>query len=242
VIRLFSYYGSKCLASGKYPAPLYPTIIEPFAGAAGYSCRYADRNVILFESDPKIAAVLVYLVAASGSEILRLPLLGPNDSVDDLRLPQEARWLIGLWCNSGAAAPRKHLSKWGTSSGLDIPIQFWGPRCRERLAKTVEKIKHWKVHSCSWQEAGRMCREPATWFIDPPYQGMGHFYPQSQVNYKALSLFCRCRPGQTIVCENAGADWLPFTAMYTMRGTASVDKSRKKKKSIEAIWYREQTT
>ena len=34
---LFCYFGSKYRAAPHYPKPLYPHIIEPFAGAAGYS-------------------------------------------------------------------------------------------------------------------------------------------------------------------------------------------------------------
>jgi len=36
------YYGGKWRAAPSYPSPRCETIIEPFAGAAGYSLRYPD--------------------------------------------------------------------------------------------------------------------------------------------------------------------------------------------------------
>ena len=37
----FCYYGGKWRAAPKYPPPEHDTIVEPFAGAAGYATRYA---------------------------------------------------------------------------------------------------------------------------------------------------------------------------------------------------------
>ena len=51
------YYGGKWRAAPLYPAPMHSTIIEPFAGAAGYSMRYPDRDVILVERYPVIAVL-----------------------------------------------------------------------------------------------------------------------------------------------------------------------------------------
>ena len=45
----WAYYGGKWRAAPRYPRPMHDTIIEPFAGAAGYSLRYPDRNVVLVE-------------------------------------------------------------------------------------------------------------------------------------------------------------------------------------------------
>lgn len=36
----FSYFGGKYMRSTHYPSPNYDIVIEPFAGAAGYSTRY----------------------------------------------------------------------------------------------------------------------------------------------------------------------------------------------------------
>jgi site-specific DNA-adenine methylase len=49
----FCYYGGKWRAAPHYPAPEHDRIIEPFAGAAGYSMRYPQKRVALYEKDPK---------------------------------------------------------------------------------------------------------------------------------------------------------------------------------------------
>ena len=64
------YYGGKNRAAKWYPAPEHDTIVEPFAGAAGYSCRYSDRKVILIDKSPIIAGMWRYLIKASPAEIL----------------------------------------------------------------------------------------------------------------------------------------------------------------------------
>ena len=48
----FGFYGGKWRDAPKhYPFPEHDTIVEPFAGSAGYSVRYSDRNVILGEKE-----------------------------------------------------------------------------------------------------------------------------------------------------------------------------------------------
>jgi hypothetical protein len=64
--------------------------VEPFAGAAGYSTRYPDRNVILVDRDPVITGVWRYLIQVSEREILSLPDVHAGEDVCDLGLPQEA--------------------------------------------------------------------------------------------------------------------------------------------------------
>lgn len=60
----FTFYGGKWRAAPRYPSPIYNTIVEPFAGAAGYAVRYYERDIILIEKDPEIAALWRYLIAA----------------------------------------------------------------------------------------------------------------------------------------------------------------------------------
>src|SRR5690348_5384455 len=57
LMPFFSFYGGKWRAAPKYPAPLYDTIIEPFAGSAGYAVRHYEKRVLLCEKDPVIAAL-----------------------------------------------------------------------------------------------------------------------------------------------------------------------------------------
>ena len=74
-----------------------------------------------------------------------------------------------------------------------------------------------------------------TWFIDPHYMFGGHLYKKNNKNidFKKLGDWCKNRNGQTIVCENTKADWLPFKPMVKMQGV--------KHKTTEAIWSNHQT-
>lgn len=75
-----------------YPEPRHATIVEPFAGSAGFALRYADRKVILCEIDPVLAAVWRYLIRVKAKEILSIPDLAPGESVDDLKISPGSFW------------------------------------------------------------------------------------------------------------------------------------------------------
>lgn len=206
-----SYYGGKWMTSGRYPSPLHATVVEPFAGAAGYSTRYADRQVVLIDSNPHVAGVWEYLIRTPASEIRSLPLLAAGQSTADLPVCQEARWLIGWWVNKGVAMPNLSLSAWARDPRY--ASQFWGPKIRQRLALQVDRIRHWRIVCGDYREAERLdLPTSATWFIDPPYQGTpGRRYPHHQIDYPSLAAWCKALTGQVIVCEHEGADWLPFS-------------------------------
>lgn len=67
----------------------------------------------------------------------------------------------------------------------------------------------------------------ATWFIDPPYQyanRRGYKYGASTIDFERLKEFVLSRRGQVIVCEQEGADWMPFMPLggiVTHRGSVS---------------------
>lgn len=226
-LRLFfTYLGGKYRAVPHYPEPRYDTIIEPFAGSAGYAVRYPDREVVLIEKDDKIAAVWRYLLNTSADDIAALPLIGEGwATTDDLtHLPDGARYLIGLWLSKATTSPRKTPSRWA----LTRPdASYWGPRVRERIAQQVSRIEHWTIIHGDYTEAPDVV---ATWFIDPPYVVGGHQYPHgsSGIDYAALAKWCQSRPGQAIVCEGEGATWLPFERLAEIKG--------QRRQFNEAIW------
>jgi hypothetical protein len=225
----FGYYGGKWRDALKhYPEPTFDTIVEPFAGSAGYSLRYASRKIVLCEIDPVLFSVWSYLIGVKPREILSIPDFPLGGSVDDLAVCQEARWLIGFWLNRGAASPRKSPSRW-MRDGIR-PGSFWGERVRQTIASQVDAIRHWKVYNCSY--ATCPISRPATWFVDPPYERAGQHYKfgSKSIDYLDLGHWCRTRPGQVIVCENAGADWLPF------KGLAEVKSTRSDRRSREVCW------
>jgi hypothetical protein len=60
----------------------------------------------------------------------------------------------------------------------------------------------------------------ATWFVDPPYAVAGKSYKVRFTDYPRLAEWCKGREGQVIVCENEGADWLPFTPLTDAKAFA----------------------
>lgn len=230
----FSYFGSKYRIAKKYPAPLQDVIIEPFAGSAGYSTRYPEKSVILYDKDPIVFGIWDFLIKASSAEILSIP-----DTVldveDDLFFhSQEVKWLVGFWLSKGSASPRKTPSAWNREWTTKGYKAFWGKEIKQRLASQVEKIKHWQIFNTSYINVPS---EKATWFIDPPYQGKcGKSYKMKDIDYSHLANWCRSREGQTIVCENSEANWLPFSPFIT---TATTQGKNRKGFSQEVVWYQE---
>lgn len=223
----FSYFGGKWKAAPHYPEPLYDKIIEPFAGAAGYSTRYPDRQVILYDTDPIIYGIWKFLIKVKEDDILALPVKFSH--VKEVKACREAKWLIGFWLNRGASAPMKSPGTWMRSGRY--PTVFWGEVIRNRIASQLKHIRHWKVYNRSYEECkNRKC----TWFIDPPYRGKpGKFYQRSWINYPYLGEWCQKRKGQVIVCEVDGAKWLPFESFRTIKST---EGKRRKGFSKEVIW------
>lgn len=228
----FAYYGGKWRAAPHYPAPKHARIVEPFAGAAGYATRYHDREIVLVERDPIIAEMWRYLIGATPAKIRALPLVDPhtNDGLDVFDLEPGARFLIGFWLNKGAAAPCNRPSKW-MRDGVR-PNSFWGEAIRERIARQVALISHWTIIEGNYSDAPE---GSATWFIDPPYKRAGVHYRESAkfLDFDRLGEWCVSRVGQTIVCENEGADWLPFHPFMTIKGNEGGNGG---KRSAEAIW------
>lgn len=206
----FSYFGGKWTLAPRYPAPEHDTIVEPFAGSAGYATRYPDREVILVERAPHIAALWRWLVSVSVDEVLGLP-LDPHD-ID--HLPEQARVLIRFWCARGRTRTPATISSWMTSGRW--PASFWGEYARARIASQVTAIRHWRVIEGDYTLAPDVL---ATWFVDPPYIGDRHYTARVH-DYPALARWCRSRRGLVIACEQGAADWLPFRKFRTAKSIA----------------------
>lgn len=226
------YYGGKWRATqaDAYPQPLHQTIVEPFAGAAGYSLRWGrERDVVLVEKYPIVASIWRYLIAADPAEIRAIPECDDTNALPDW-VPQPARWLVGFSMNSAASTPRRTLSA-GRRQLRALHRQFegWTPAMRERVASQVTEIRHWHVIEGDYTLAPDV---EATWFIDPPYQAMGRHYVHGSrgIDYAALADWCRTRRGQPIVCEAPGASWLPFRKLGVFHAGPN------SRRAAEAVW------
>lgn len=226
----FCYYGGKWRAAKHYPAPQYPLVIEPFAGAAGYSTHYAPESVLLLDADPTLARLWGWLATARPEDVLSLPDIAAGQDVRSLDVPRAAQDLIGFWLNKGAAQPMRTPSAW-MRSGIR-PNSYWGRAIRERIAAQLP-LRNWQAVQADYRAAPDV---EATWFIDPPYVGRagGHYKHGSRdLDYAALGEWCRTRRGQVIVCEAAGADWLPFRELGVFKANPSKTGG---KRTAEAVW------
>jgi len=230
VPRLIPYYGAKHRLAMKYPPPEYPTIIEPFVGSAAYSSLYSDREIILIDKDPVITSIWKWLTSASKEEITELPLIQPGELVNGLDTHQAAKWLIGFWCGNSSAIPNKQLSprfakiigNFQDSGTWYVSGRRWNHKCvawhepvKERIINSLDRISHWSCNNADYSDSPDI---EATWFIDPPYTVAGKCYPCSKLDYDHLANWCLSRKGQVIVCENEGANWLPFEYLNSFNG------------------------
>ncbi len=209
------YYGGKWRAAPHYPKPVGDTIVEPFAGAAGYSMRYPHLKIVLVEKYPVVAELWRFLIAATHADIMSIPLV---DSVDDLpdRVPLGGRHLVGFAMNAATVSPCKNISA-GRVKLRDTGQVFegWSEQMRDRVARQVPLIKHWVIVEGDYTAAPDV---RATWFIDPPYDNKaGSYYVHSRVDYAALAEWAMERRNCVIACENEGATWLPFEQFKTLR-------------------------
>jgi len=224
----FAYYGAKHGLASKYPRPVHDIIIEPFAGAAGYSCHHAalGRQVILNDLDPDVVALWRRLQAMTPADLAAI-----ESTLSDERTTEILIASIG-----GG-------SQWnGIMAGNDRAIT---PRMRHAAPMVMDRIKRILSHIGGWEIIhGSYVDLPdieATWFIDPPYQpimsmaGDGYNQGANGINFTELAKWCRSLKGQVIVCEQSPAQWLPFTHLAHQMNGSNSGQSRS-----EVVWLSDQ--
>ena len=209
---MFSFYGSKKRIADLYPPLKYDVIIEPFAGAAAYSCLYPERHVRLYDVDPRIIRCWEYLIAATKDDILALPMFGPGQQLDRLNLTAGEFIFLGYMISASTRNPKKTATEKSN----------WSIFSRSRIAAAVEKIKHWTAEVSDFRKITEAA--PVTWFIDPPYEDKGKWYDHRLTDSDYRLLASRVRMdwhGQRIVCEDVNASWLPFSPLVTVGGQSN---------------------
>lgn len=235
---LFSYFGAKWRLAKHYPVPRM-RVVEPFAGSACYSLYWRVHDAVLCETDPKLAALWRWLIRAPETEIRALPDLPLDVDLRSLGVRPEAETLIGYWLGRGDRRPRRRFSSW--AKDLSDGRLLWGARARERVALMLPVIRNWFILDDYREAAPSFDSGSTTWFIDPPYANVSDGYRRGcdRLDFAKLGEWCRARIGQTIVCERAGADWLPFASLRTasaMRGAKRVGQS------VEVVYLQERTS
>ena len=228
----FSYYGAKWTGAKYYGSPRHDLVIEPFAGSACYSTRWDAPNVRLYDISPDVCDLWDFLINCSERDIQAIP--DTFDVDDDFRsLHRGARLLCSFWVSKGRAEPSSKLSPWYFTYRDATDCKVWGSAVKARIIRQKPMIEKWTIDCMSWEKVPLV---DAHWHVDPPYNNApGSRYPHSSVDFSALAEWCRALPGTVDVCENEGADWLPFEPLFSVvscRGRRSGAVSR------EALWSR----
>jgi hypothetical protein len=221
---MFSYFGSKGRLADLYPAPAHRRVVEPFAGSARYSLLYWDREVWLNDLDPTIVDIWRYLQQATRREILALPELRQGEDLRNIKwLSPVERNLLGFTINRAQSSPASICTSWAAQEN-------WIGQLKRTILWHSDHIKHWKVTCRAYAD---LPNERATWYIDPPYQGVPNGYRCGVPDYRHLAGWCRWRRGQVIVCEGEGANWLPFRFLANHRAVSG-------KMYAELVWTRDE--
>lgn len=179
-----------------------------------------------------MADLLSWLVTADPAEILSLPVDMPiGFDIRELPVSRGAQLLIRNWQRVGRSTCWT-VSKWNNANqGL------WSESVKQNTAENVLRIRHWQILCGDYQD---LPNTEATWFVDPPYQHVPPAYRRGEidcntVNFGHLADWCQSRTGQVIVCEQAGADWLPFREFRDLKaGTAGARGKSRADKGV--IW------
>jgi site-specific DNA-adenine methylase len=235
---LFKWFGSKWLASKRLPAPSYGTIVEPFAGGAGYSLRHSERQVILSETDPHLCKLWPWLIyVARQSLILEIPIGVPEGTdIRTLGLSDGQALLLKTWQRTNNVGDCWTISPWGNKPGQ------WTANTRARVSEEVSAVSHWRFATGDANELMADTQQPATWLIDPPYL-YNYRYRGNGFDHSDLAVRVQSLRGQIIACEarcpktDAVPNYLPFVDWH--HTVTSRRKAGDNIHSKELIWTRE---
>jgi hypothetical protein len=187
----------------------------------------ADLPANLFEND-KTRFYLAFESEQKGADLFaRLSRTGKIASMDEMpRLLSAALFVASI-----AAVPLLETTFIPADDGhqssvvLELPpgtslpeTQAVAEDARQRIAAQVDHIRHWRVIEGSYETAPR---DAGTYFVDPPYVEKGKYYRHrlSKEDYPRLAGWCLDLPGDVVVCEQHGANWLPFEPLATIKST-----------------------
>lgn len=227
----FRYFGGKKALARHYPAPLHDTIVEPFAGSAGYSLWHATptTSVLLIERDRRVVDLWHWLQWVTPEEVMSIecPPLGSRCTNPLINLAAASENTMRSRRFADAQVTGRMVEKW--------------PGSRAYIAAKLPLIKNWTIIHGDYQDAPDI---EATWHIDPPYSprpgesrgsrggGYGPGCTSRDIDYGRLADWSKARRGQVMVCEQVGADWLPFEPFRRARTTSSAVRIM----ATEAVW------
>lgn len=231
---MFYYYGAKHTTAGYYPPPQHRTVIEPFAGAAGYGIHHLLRGnidrLILVEKDARVVALWRRLLDMTPEEAAALPIPEAGDETND--------FFVMTTATSNGVAVSKRMT---VTKRMPKLVKSQRDRVVAALPIIAGKVE---IIEGTYELAPPV---EATWFVDPPYQPhldketstktacpQGQGYAKgcraSDLDFTALAGWCRALPGQVLVVEQNAAGWLPFMPLL-----ARVHDSQNRRKQ-EMLW------
>ncbi len=234
----FRYYGSKHRGARHFCSPVRDLVIEPFAGSACYSTFWNCPNVLLYDIYEPICELWDWLIKCSVDDIKKIPDRFEDDA-DLVGITGGARHLLGFWLFYGCPKPIVKTGVWYNSQ-KDIQgnkAGTWGIGAKARIIRQKPLIENWKIECLSYD---KIPNAEAHWFIDPPYNNKArkaYAHNCNAIDYEHLGQWCRERAGAVQVCENEGADWLPFEPLYVVQAQ-NKRKGKAGKPSHEVVWER----
>lgn len=211
---MFYYFGRKGRLARFYPPPRHPLVIEPFAGSAAYTLHWRPADALLIDKDEEVVALWHRLCGMTKAEIRAVDPPRAGDITDDF-------WWIAAMASSGSIAG----TKWKVSHFAER--QFHDGRVIEVAASNVDTARAYTYQHGTYRDAPDV---EAAWFVDPPYQNVkGYRFGNAGIDYADLADFCRTRRGQVIVCEQQGADWLPFRPFVPLKSSQNT--------TTQEVWW-----
>lgn len=226
----FAYYGAKHGLARRYPPPAHRTVVEPFAGSAGYAVHHAAKleRVLLYDIDPAVVALWHELQTMTPADVDRI----------GAQVERGKRFTHPLL--AGMAGGSQMAAVLAGKSRMVTPrmVNDW-PRVRRRILTALPHFGRWEIRLGTYADAPDI---DATWFVDPPYQplltytstsrsGAADGYRYGAVDYAELGAWCRTRRGLVIVCEQSPAAWLPFAPLARQKNGVADGAVR-----TEVVW------
>lgn len=233
---LFKWFGSKWQSAKRYPLPKHDTIVEPFAGGAGYSLNHCDRNIVIWEDDVNLAKLWKWIIWDSTDLAVReIPIgLPVKTDIRTLGLSPGQELLLKHWQRTNNVGDCWTISPWGDKPGQ------WTENTRARVADQIGAVRHWR-----FEDPYRYIDLPCTWFIDGPYLFNYRYRADlPDFNFDALSSLEQTihRESQVIVCEAKCKEtgtipgYLPFVESHS--SVTSRRKTSQSHHSSEVVFIR----
>lgn len=233
---MFYYYGAKRVLAPHYPRPRYRTVVEPFAGSAQYAVRCLMEGsaelAILRDRDPRVVEMWERLLSMTPDEVRGLPSLTVGESTTDPLV------MVTAASNS-----------WGSAKRMTVTDRM-ASRWTLMLGWIADVLPHvaGRVEVALGDYTTAVQDEPATYFVDPPYQTVrlsnglestggarGKGYAKGcnsdALDFAALGEWCQSLNGHVIAVDQIGADWLPFRPLKGHRSSVGT-------MHLEAIWHK----